>query len=66
MRKVSILIACAALSASWMQAAQVSESQAQQEVVKFLKTTQSSALKSMRSATPRLAYKIERGGDAAV
>ena len=66
MRKVSILIACAAISASWMQAAQVSESQAQQEVVKFLKTTQSSALKSMRSATPRLAYKIERGGDAAV
>ena len=66
MRKVSILIACAAISASWMQAAQVSESQAQQEVVKFLKTTQSPALKSMRSATPRLAYKIERGGDAAV
>ena len=66
MRKVSILIACAAISASWMQAAQVSESQAQQEVVQFLKATKSPALKSMRAATPKLAYKIERGGDAAV
>ncbi len=66
MRKVSILIACAALSASWMQAAQVSESQAQQEVVQFLKSTKSPALKSMRSTAPKLAYRIERGGDAAV